>query len=94
MIGTPAAFIAVRASVFEPISSIAAGLRWAARSASNDQGLVFGDVALNGPSVAALPGLVEPNPYANFLPGSSAPSLREFLVGNLAGARDPETSNP
>jgi TonB-dependent receptor len=71
------------------VGSIAAGVRWAARSASDEDGLVFGDVALSGPSVAALPGRVEPNPYANFLPGSSAPSLREFLVGNLADARDP-----
>jgi len=71
------------------ISSIAAGVRWATRSASDEDGLVFGDVALSGPSVAALPGRVEPNPYANFLPGSSAASLRDFLVGNLADARDP-----
>ena len=71
------------------VGSIAAGVRWAARSASDEDGLVFGDVALSGPSVAALPGRVEPNPYANFLPGSSAPSLREYLVGNLDDARDP-----
>jgi TonB-dependent receptor len=50
---------------------------------------VFGDVALNGPSVAALPGRVAPNPYSNFLPGGSGASLRNFLVGNLADARDP-----
>jgi TonB-dependent receptor len=71
------------------IRSVSAGMRWAGRSASDEDGLVFGDVALGGPSVAALPGRVEPNPYANFLPGSSASSLREFLVGNLDDARDP-----
>jgi TonB-dependent receptor len=71
------------------IRSISAGVRWAQRSASDEDGLVFGDVALSGPSVAALPGRAEPNPYANFLPGSSAPSLRDFLVGNLSDARDP-----
>jgi len=71
------------------LRSVSAGLRWASRSASDADGLVFGDVALSGPSVAALPGRVEPNPYRDFLPGSAAASLRDFLVGNLADARDP-----
>jgi len=71
------------------VRSLSAGMRWAGRSASDEDGLVFGDVALSGPSVAALPGRVEPNPYRDFLPGSAAPSLRDFLVGQLADARDP-----
>lgn len=71
------------------ISSLSAGLRWATRTASDEDGLVFGDIALNGPSVSTLPGLVGPNPYTDFLPGSSAPSLRSFLVGDLTDARDP-----
>lgn len=69
--------------------AVSAGLRWSSHVASDESGLVFGDVSLKGPSVAELPGLVVPNPYSNFLPGSTAPSLRQFLVGNLAQARDP-----
>ena len=71
------------------LRAVSAGLRWASHVASDESGLVFGDVSLNGPSVADLPGLVVPNPYSNFLPGSTAPSLSQFLVGNLAQARDP-----
>jgi iron complex outermembrane recepter protein len=71
------------------LRAVSAGLRWASHVASDESGLVFGDVSLNGPSVADLPGLVVPNPYSNFLPGSTAPSLRQFLVGNLTQARDP-----
>ncbi|MFL6699089.1 MAG: TonB-dependent receptor [Vitreoscilla sp.] len=71
------------------VRALSVGMRFASRVASNESGLIFGDVSLKGPSVAALPGLVTPNPYSNFLPGSGAPSLRQFLVGDLAQARDP-----
>jgi iron complex outermembrane receptor protein len=71
------------------ISSVSAGLRLARREANDGTGLVFGDVAVTGLSVADLPGLAMPNPYANFLPGASAPSLDNFLVNNLAQAHDP-----
>jgi len=71
------------------VSSVSAGLRLARREANDGSGLVFGDVAVTGLSVADLPGLAIPNPYADFLPGSGAASIGNFLVDDLAQARDP-----
>ena len=61
-------------------------LRSARREAGNAPGLIFADVSLAGPTMAATPALVQPNPYADFLPGST--SIGSFLVGRLDNARD------
>lgn len=70
------------------VESLAAGLRHGRRRASNERGLIFGDTTVTGLSAADLPTLVMPNPYG-FMPGEAAPSLRDFMVGNLDLARDP-----
>lgn len=69
------------------IERVATGLRRAVRRAHNAPGLIFGDVALAGPSAAATPERVMPNPYAPTMDGR-APSIGDFLVGNLGDARD------
>lgn len=69
--------------------SLSGGLRYAGRNASDGSGLIFADAGVSGLSVASLPGFVMPNPYANFFPGVAAPAIRDFLVGNLALARNP-----
>jgi len=63
-----------------------AGWRSARRQAGNAPGLVFGDLSLAGPAMAATPGRVQPNPYADFLPGST--SIGAYLTGRLDNARD------
>jgi iron complex outermembrane recepter protein len=65
---------------------ISAGLRSARREAGNAPGLIFADAALNGPAAAATPTLVQPNPYDDFMPGST--SIGHYLAGRLDGARD------
>jgi TonB-dependent receptor len=72
-----------------PWRALQAGLRIARRSAHNEPGLVFADAALSGIGAADKPGFVLPNPFGDFFAGSGAPSLRDYLVGNLALARDP-----
>lgn len=68
--------------------SLAAGLRFARRGADNAPGLIFGDTAVSGITAADRPGAVQANPYDNFFPGASASSIRDYLVANLAGARN------
>ena len=71
------------------VESVAAGVRLARRRADNGAGLAFGDTAIpGGLPAASRPDLVMPNPYG-FLRGEDSPSLRDFLAGNLALARDP-----
>lgn len=70
------------------VHAVALGVRAARRAADNAPGLVFADVSLSGPSAADKPGFVMPNPYGDFFPDESTPSLRHYLVGNLDGARD------
>ena len=65
---------------------ISAGLRSARREAGNAPGLIFADAPLNGPSAAATPTLVQPNPYDHVMPGST--SIGPYLTGRLDGARD------
>ncbi|WP_284617152.1 TonB-dependent receptor [Aquabacterium humicola] len=68
------------------LHTVAAGLRSARRAAGNAPGLIFADAALTGPSAAQTPDRVQPNPYADFLPGST--SIGRFLTGRLDDARD------
>lgn len=69
--------------------SVSVGLRLARRRADNGAGLTFGDASVPGGLPAAnRPDLVMPNPYG-FMPGEDSTSLRDFLAGNLALARDP-----
>ncbi|HSW06002.1 TonB-dependent receptor [Aquabacterium sp.] len=70
------------------IDSLSAGLRHARRGATNAPGLIFGDAAVSIPA-ANLPGTLIAKPYNDFLPGST--SLRDYLVGDLAQARDVAT---
>jgi iron complex outermembrane receptor protein len=70
------------------VHTLSAGLRQAQRRAGNAPGLIFADAPLSGLSAADRPGEVMPNPYNDFFPGEGAPSLRNFIVGNLADARD------
>ncbi|HJV62214.1 MAG TPA: TonB-dependent receptor [Albitalea sp.] len=72
------------------VDIVGAGWRMSDRHAGNSPGLIFGDAPLNGPSAADMPGATLPNPYRDFLPGVAAQSLRDFLVANLALARDPQ----
>jgi iron complex outermembrane receptor protein len=70
------------------LNTLSAGVRYAKRGADNASGLIVGDVSgLSIPATANL-GLTMPNPY-NFFPGTT--SIRNFLVGNLATARDADT---
>jgi iron complex outermembrane receptor protein len=71
-----------------PVDRVAIGWRGARRRADNSPGLIFGDIALAAVPAAARPDAVMPRPDDDFLAGR-APSLGGFLVGNLAGARDP-----
>ncbi|WP_280154792.1 TonB-dependent receptor [Piscinibacter sp. XHJ-5] len=69
------------------IRRLSAGVRHARRGASNAPGLIFADAAVTGLTAADRPSFVMPNPY-RFFPGVGSPSLHDFLVGNLATARD------
>ena len=73
----------------EWIRSVGAGLRVAGREAGNSTGLVFGDTAVTGLSMADLPGETVQKPYPDFLPGRDVSNLGPYLVGSLAQARDP-----
>ena len=69
------------------IKSISAGFRYAKRGATNDNGLIFGDAAVKGISVADKAGYVMPNPNQNFL-DSNGINISNYLIGNLSTARD------
>lgn len=70
------------------LDSLAFGWRRADRRADNTPGLVFGDVAVSGLTAADVPGRVLPTPFGDFLDGR-APSVGNFLIGDLRDARDP-----
>jgi TonB-dependent receptor len=70
------------------ITSLMAGLRYAPRKADNVNGLVFGDTNVSIP-VTSIPGMVTSNPVPDFFPAEANPMFRQYLVGNLANARDP-----
>lgn len=70
------------------LRSVGGGLRLAKRHADNTPGLVFADAPVTGLTPSDLPGSTMPNPYANFMSQSGAPSLGNHLAGNLANARD------
>lgn len=70
------------------VDKIALGWRAARRQADNRPGLVFGDIGFPAIPAATRPEAVMPRPDNDFLAGR-APSVGGFLVGNLAGARDP-----
>lgn len=69
------------------LQSLHAGVRQATRRADNLPGLVFADAPVSGVTAADRPGAVRPNPYVLF-PGEDEPSVRDFLIGNLDGARN------
>ncbi len=68
-----------------PIESIRIGARLARRQADNGAGLIFADAAVNGLTVADMPGYVMPNPY-EVLPGSTG--IDGYLTGNPDFFRD------
>lgn len=70
------------------IETLSGGIRLAKRRADNGTGLIFADASLTGMSAADRPGSVTPNPYSDFFPGESSPSIRDYLSGDLANARD------
>jgi iron complex outermembrane recepter protein len=70
------------------LRSLSAGLRFATRGATNAPGLIFGDAAVTGITGADRPSFLMPDPYGLFS-GASSPSISDYLVGNLASARDP-----
>ncbi|MGM9491980.1 TonB-dependent receptor [Ideonella sp. YS5] len=72
------------------LRSLQGGLRLAKRRAHNAPGLVFADAAVTGVGAADKPGFVQPNPYGDFFPGTGIASLRDYMVGNLDLARDPQ----
>lgn len=70
------------------VDTLAAGVRYARRGASNAPGLIFADASVTGISAADKPEFVMPNPYRNFFPGEGVSSIGNFMVGNLATARN------
>jgi len=72
-----------------PLRAVQAGLRLARRRAHNAPGLIFADAPVSGIGADDMPGFVSPNPFGNFFPGTGVASLRDYMVGNLALARDP-----
>ncbi|MGD9836193.1 MAG: TonB-dependent receptor, partial [Piscinibacter sp.] len=70
------------------LDGLAFGWRRADRRADNTPGLVFGDVAVSGLTAADVPDRVLPTPFGDFLDGR-APSVGNFLIGDLSDARDP-----
>ena len=71
----------------EVFQALHAGVRQATRRANNLPGQIFADASVSGLTAADRPGFVMPNPYVLF-PGKDEPSVRDFLIGNLEGARD------
>ncbi len=69
------------------VKSISAGFRYAKRGATNDSGLIFGDAAVKGISVADKPGYVMANPNQDFL-GGNGTSISNYLISDLSTARD------
>lgn len=70
------------------LDSLAVGMRAARRAADNAPGLIVADTTVSGISATDKPEFVSANPYGDFFPGEAAPSIRKFLAGNLATARD------
>lgn len=70
------------------LRSVGGGLRFAERQADNTPGLVFADAPVSGLAPTDLPGSTMPNPYADFMSQSGAPSLGQHLAGSLHDARD------
>ncbi|MGA0609222.1 TonB-dependent receptor [Caldimonas sp. KR1-144] len=70
------------------IEALSFGLRLAQREAGNAPGLVFGDLALDGPGAADGPLALMRNPFADYLPGTGTTSASDFIVPTLRGARD------
>lgn len=66
---------------------LSGGLRLAQRSANNGANLVFGDTGVSVPA-STVSGSLMPYPYGDFLKGSGAASLQEFLTSTLNNARD------
>jgi iron complex outermembrane recepter protein len=67
------------------VRKVSAGVRHAQRGASNLPGLIFADAPVTGLTAIDRPAFVMPDLY-RFFPGTT--SLHDFLVGNLATARD------
>ncbi|QQX86666.1 TonB-dependent receptor [Cupriavidus necator] len=74
--------------VSSPLNALAAGVRFADRSATNAPGLVVADAPVGGIPVASMPGFVMRAPYSDYFAGRGS-SIDGFLVGSLALARDP-----
>lgn len=69
------------------LEALSAGVRYARRGAGDAPGLIFADAPVRGISAADKPEFVMRNPYNDFM-GDEGPSIRNFIVGNLATARD------
>ncbi len=70
------------------IETVTGGLRLARRQAGNAPGLVFADANVTGMTAASLPGKVLPNPFGDYFSGEAGGSIRNYLVADLATARD------
>jgi TonB-dependent receptor len=72
-----------------PFDSLATGLRYTNRYATNKPGQAsaFEMGSITIPEAAAQ-GLIEPFPYDNYYPGSGSASIEDFLVSDLSNARD------
>jgi iron complex outermembrane receptor protein len=70
------------------IETVSGGLRLARRQAGNAPGLVFADATLTGMTAASRPGEVMPNPFSDYFSGEAGGSIRNYLIGNLATARN------
>ncbi len=68
-------------------TALETGVRHATRVATNAPGLIFADAPLTGFPATRMPGAVAPYPF-DFFPGSATPTLDNFLVADLSGARD------
>lgn len=69
------------------IKSVSAGFRYAKRSATNVNGLIYGDAPVKGISAADKAGYIVANSSPDFL-GGEGTNISNYLVGNLAPARD------
>lgn len=69
------------------IKSISAGFRYAKRSATNGNGLIYADAPVKGISAANKPEYIQPNPYTDFLSGEGT-NINNYLVGNISPTRN------
>ncbi len=68
--------------------TVAAGVRLARRGAGNAPGQIVADKSVDGLTAPDKAAYLMPNPYGDFFPGQGVPGIGNFLVANLATARD------